>query len=133
MKTYIPYKWEIWLKKMFVIWKINSSSKLNLTIAQDPSIIFSIIQKTWQIKFGKLYKKLSTTKFNFMSNFLLIQYLTFFISILQILSFLAILTFQISIGTPPVSHQFCDLIFDSGLSQLINCPTHIHGNILLCN
>ena len=30
----------------------------------------------------------------------------------------------------PVSRQFCDLIFDSELSQLINCPTHIHGNIL---
>ena len=30
----------------------------------------------------------------------------------------------------PVSCQFCDIIFDSGLSQLINCPTHIHGNIL---
>ena len=29
-----------------------------------------------------------------------------------------------------MSRQFCDLVFDSGLSQLINCPTHIHGNIL---
>ena len=33
-------------------------------------------------------------------------------------------------GVSPVSRQFCDLIFDSELSQLINCPTHIHGNIL---
>ena len=33
-------------------------------------------------------------------------------------------------GVSPVSQQFCDLIFDSALSQLINCPTHIHGNIL---
>ena len=33
-------------------------------------------------------------------------------------------------GFSPVSRQFCDLVFDSGLSQLINCTTHIHGNIL---
>ena len=33
-------------------------------------------------------------------------------------------------GFPPVSRQFCDFVFDSGLSELINCPTHIHGNIL---
>ena len=33
-------------------------------------------------------------------------------------------------GVSPVSCQFCDIIFDSGLSQLINCPTHIHDNIL---
>jgi len=57
--------------KMLVIWK-NSFSELNLTIAQDSSIIFSIIQKTRQIKFGKLHKKLPTVKFNSMSNFLLI-------------------------------------------------------------
>jgi len=62
--------------KNVVIWKINSFSELNLTIAQDPSIIFSFIQKTWQIKFGELHKKLLTAKFNSMSNFLLIQYYT---------------------------------------------------------
>ena len=33
-------------------------------------------------------------------------------------------------GVSPVSYQFCDIIFDSGLSQLINYPTHTHGNIL---
>ena len=33
-------------------------------------------------------------------------------------------------GNSPVSNQFCDLIFRTGLSQLINVPTHNHGNIL---
>ena len=33
-------------------------------------------------------------------------------------------------GHSPVSNQFCDLVFQTGLSQLIDRPTHIHGNIL---
>lgn len=33
-------------------------------------------------------------------------------------------------GYSPVSNQFCDLVFQTSLSQLINTPTHIHGNIL---
>ena len=33
-------------------------------------------------------------------------------------------------GHSPVSNQFCDLMFWTGLSQLINVPTHNHGNIL---
>ena len=33
-------------------------------------------------------------------------------------------------GSFPVSDQFCDLIFQTGLSQLIDMPTHVHGNIL---
>ena len=33
-------------------------------------------------------------------------------------------------GHSPVSNQFCDLMFRTGLSQLINVPTHNHGNIL---
>jgi len=72
-KFNIPYKQKIWLEKMLAIWKINSFSELNLTITHDPSIIFSIIQKTWRIKFGELHKKSPTAKFNSMSNFLLIQ------------------------------------------------------------
>jgi len=44
-------------------------------IAQDPSIIFSIIQKTLRIKFGELHKKSPTAKFNSMSNFLLTWYI----------------------------------------------------------
>ena len=28
------------------------------------------------------------------------------------------------------SNQFCDLVFQTGLSQLIDIPTHNHGNIL---
>jgi len=57
------------LENKFIQW-------INLTIAQDHSIIFSIIQKTWRIKFGELHKKLPTAKFNFMSNFLLITQYT---------------------------------------------------------
>ena len=30
-------------------------------------------------------------------------------------------------GHSPVSDQFCDLIFQTGLSQLIDMPTHVHG------
>ena len=33
-------------------------------------------------------------------------------------------------GNSPVSNQLCDLIFNTGLSQLIVEPTHIHGNVL---
>ena len=33
-------------------------------------------------------------------------------------------------GHFPASNQFCDLVFKTGLSQLIDQPTHIHGNIL---
>ena len=33
-------------------------------------------------------------------------------------------------GHSQVSNQFCDLVFQTGLSQLIDKPTHIHGNIL---
>ena len=33
-------------------------------------------------------------------------------------------------GHSPASDQLCDLIFQTGLSQLIDMPTHVHGNIL---
>ena len=33
-------------------------------------------------------------------------------------------------GTAPLSIRFCDIIFDLNLTQLINQPTHITGNIL---
>ena len=33
-------------------------------------------------------------------------------------------------GHSPISNQFCDLVFDTGLYQLIDTPTHSHGNIL---
>ena len=33
-------------------------------------------------------------------------------------------------GTSVISNQFCDFVFDTGLCQLINEPTHVHGNIL---
>ena len=33
-------------------------------------------------------------------------------------------------GTAPLSIRFCDIIFDLNLTQLINQPTHIAGNIL---
>ena len=33
-------------------------------------------------------------------------------------------------GSSPVSDQFCDLIFQTGLSQLNDMPTHVHCNIL---
>jgi len=33
-------------------------------------------------------------------------------------------------GHSPVSNQFCDLVFQAGLSQLIDTPTHNHDNIL---
>ena len=33
-------------------------------------------------------------------------------------------------GHSPVSNQFFDLVFQTGLSQLIDQPTHMHGNIL---
>ena len=33
-------------------------------------------------------------------------------------------------GHSPNSNQFCDMIFQANLSQLIDGPTHIHGNIL---
>ena len=33
-------------------------------------------------------------------------------------------------GHSQVSNQFCDLVFQTGLSQLIDKPTHVHGNIL---
>ena len=33
-------------------------------------------------------------------------------------------------GTTPVSENLCELVFRTGLFQLINEPTHIHGNIL---
>jgi len=35
-----------------------------------------------------------------------------------------------SSGHSPISNQFCDLVFQTGLSQLIGKSTHIHGNIL---
>ena len=34
------------------------------------------------------------------------------------------------IGTTPLSIKFCDIIFNLNLTQLINQPTHIAGNIL---
>ena len=34
------------------------------------------------------------------------------------------------LGRSPVSDQFCDLIFQTNLSQLIDMPTHVHGNVL---
>ena len=33
-------------------------------------------------------------------------------------------------GTAPLSVKFCDIIFELNLTQLINQPTHIAGNIL---
>ena len=33
-------------------------------------------------------------------------------------------------GTSVISNQFCDFVFDTGLCQLINGPTHVHGNTL---
>jgi len=33
-------------------------------------------------------------------------------------------------GHSPISNQFCDLVFESSLCQLIDTPTHNHGNIL---
>lgn len=33
-------------------------------------------------------------------------------------------------GVSVISNQFCDFVFDNGLCQLINGPTHIHGNTL---
>lgn len=33
-------------------------------------------------------------------------------------------------GKFPMSQQFCEMIFDFGLCQLINFPTHNKGNIL---
>ena len=33
-------------------------------------------------------------------------------------------------GSSPLAHTFCDLVFKLNLLQLIESPTHIHGNIL---
>ena len=33
-------------------------------------------------------------------------------------------------GNSPVSNKLCDLIFHSGMNQLIDKPTHLHGNVL---
>ena len=33
-------------------------------------------------------------------------------------------------GVSMISNHFCDFVFDNGLGQLINGPTHIHGNTL---
>jgi len=33
-------------------------------------------------------------------------------------------------GHLPASYQFCDLVFQSSLSQLVSVPTHNQGNIL---
>ena len=33
-------------------------------------------------------------------------------------------------GGSPVSNKLCDLIFQTGMSQLIDRPTHLHGNVL---
>ena len=33
-------------------------------------------------------------------------------------------------GHSPISNQFCDIVFETGLCQLIETPTHSHGNIL---
>ena len=33
-------------------------------------------------------------------------------------------------GHSPIANQFCDLVFQTGLYQLIDKPTHMHGNIL---
>ena len=33
-------------------------------------------------------------------------------------------------GNSPTSNQFCELLFETGLCQLIDTPTHNHGNIL---
>ena len=33
-------------------------------------------------------------------------------------------------GETPMSNLFCDLVFNLNLVQMINEPTHIHGNIL---
>ena len=32
-------------------------------------------------------------------------------------------------GCSPLSNLFCDFVFDINLAQLINCPTHVKGNI----
>ena len=39
---------------------------------------------------------------------------------------------RLRLATPlsPISNQFCDLVFQTGLYQLIDKPTHTHGNIL---
>ena len=34
------------------------------------------------------------------------------------------------LGHSAIANQFCDLVFQTGLHQLIDKPTHIHGNIL---
>ena len=36
---------------------------------------------------------------------------------------------SLSISTT-ISNQFCDLIFNTSLLQLVDHPTHVHGNIL---
>ena len=33
-------------------------------------------------------------------------------------------------GSSPLSNLFCDFVFESNLSQLISCPTHVKGNTL---
>ena len=34
------------------------------------------------------------------------------------------------IGQSPVSNSFCDFVYEHNLSQLVDCPTHVKGNIL---
>ena len=35
-----------------------------------------------------------------------------------------------SIGQSPFSNSFCDLVYEHNFSQLVDCPTHVKGNIL---
>jgi len=34
------------------------------------------------------------------------------------------------IGQSPFSNSFCDFVYEHNFSQLVDCPTHVKGNIL---
>ena len=70
----IPYKQKIWLEKYLAKSIEYYFGEINLAIQGSHCIVKHQRICNWWNKFGDLHKKLSTTKFNSMPNFLLIWY-----------------------------------------------------------